>query len=64
MFILETPKMKKRKQENPTLPKKAFAKNVSGWLPHAVGVSSRSELLDATVWTNVFNDVTKGDFVL
>ena len=28
--------MKKRKQENPTLPKKAFAKNVSGWLPHAL----------------------------
>jgi hypothetical protein len=29
-----------------------------------VGVSSRSELFNATVWTNVFNAVTKRDFVL
>lgn len=29
-----------------------------------VGVSSRSELLDATVGSNVFNAVTEGDFVL
>jgi hypothetical protein len=42
----------------------ASAQNVSGWLPHAVGVSSRSELLDATVGSNVFNAVTEGDFVL
>lgn len=29
-----------------------------------VGVSSRSELLDATVGTNVFNAVAEGNFVL
>ena len=28
-----------------------------------VGVSSRSELLDATVWSNVFNAVAEGSFV-
>lgn len=29
-----------------------------------VRVSSRSELFDATVWTNVFNAVTERSFVL
>ena len=29
-----------------------------------VGVSSRSELFDATVGSNVFNDVTERNFVL
>lgn len=28
-----------------------------------VGVSSGSELLDSTVWANVFNDVIEGSFV-
>lgn len=37
---------------------------ISGWHSHAVGVSSRSELLDATVGTNVFNAVAEGNFVL
>lgn len=28
-----------------------------------VGVCSRSELLDSSVWSNVFNDESKGSFV-
>lgn len=36
---------------------------ISGWLASAVGVSSRSELLDSTVGSNVFNAVSKGSFV-
>ena len=28
-----------------------------------VGVSSRSEFLDSTVWSNVFNAVSEGSFV-
>ena len=35
----------------------------SGWLSNAVGVSSRSELLDSTVWSDVFNAVSEGSFV-
>lgn len=35
----------------------------SGWLSNAVGVSSRSELLDSTVWSDVFNAVSEGGFV-
>ena len=35
----------------------------SGWLSNAVGVSSRSEFLDSTVWSNVFNAVSEGSFV-
>ena len=37
---------------------------ISGWLPHTVGVSSRTEFFNATVGTNVFNDVTERGFVL
>lgn len=37
---------------------------VSGWLPHAVGIRSRTELLNATVGTNVFNNVSERSFVL
>lgn len=37
---------------------------MSGWLSHAVGVSSRSEFLDATVGTDVFDAVAEGYFVL
>lgn len=36
---------------------------ISGWLSNAVGVSSRSELLDSTVWPDVFNAVSEGSFV-
>lgn len=39
------------------------AREISGWLAGAVGVSSRSEFLDSSVWSNVFNSVTKGRFV-
>jgi hypothetical protein len=36
---------------------------MSGWLAREVGVSSRSELLDSTVGSNVFNDITERSFV-
>jgi hypothetical protein len=36
---------------------------ISGWLPNAVGVSSRSELLDSTGRSDVFNAVAERCFV-
>lgn len=36
---------------------------ISGWLASAVGVRSRSELLDSTVGSNVFNAVSERCFV-
>lgn len=54
-------KMKKKKKTKILLYE---IKGISGGLSHAVGVSSRSEFLNAAIGTNVFSDVTKGSFVM
>lgn len=44
--------------------KREKSERLSGWLLHAVVVSSRLELLDSPVRSNVFNAVAKWNFVV